>query len=109
MVDILVVVGIMYRGNVLGGTKSVFRCTLYHLKRFLVHGIVTRGQQMVTSPIIYPRGAWSSGHMCRSKGMAGRGHMSGRGPRSGKDERQRTFRRHMCPERRLLVVVSVRI
>ena len=51
VVDILVVVGIMYRGNVLGGTKSVFRCTLYHLKRFLVHGIVTRGQQMVTSPI----------------------------------------------------------
>ena len=30
--------------------------------------------------------------MCRSKGMAIRGHISGRGPRSGKDERQRTFR-----------------
>ena len=30
--------------------------------------------------------------MCRSKGMAIRGHISGRGPRCGKDERQRTFR-----------------
>ena len=40
--------------------------------------------------------------MCRSKGMAVRGLMSGGDPRSGEDERQRTFRRHMRPVRRLL-------
>ena len=44
--DILIIVVIWYRENVLDGTKAVFRCTLYHLKRFLVHGIVARGQRM---------------------------------------------------------------
>ena len=39
--DILIIVVIWYRENVSDGTKAVFRCTLYHLKRFLVHGIGT--------------------------------------------------------------------
>ena len=32
--DILIIVVIWYCENVLDGTKAVFRCTLYHLKRF---------------------------------------------------------------------------
>ena len=47
------------------------------------------------------RGAKSPEAGGRSKGMAIRGHVSGGDPRSGEDERQRTFRRHMRPERRL--------
>ena len=38
---------ILYRENVLGGTKAVSRCILYHLKRFLVHRIVTRVHRVV--------------------------------------------------------------
>ena len=42
---------IWYRGNVLSGTKAVYRCILYRLKRFLVHGIVTRDQKMVINGV----------------------------------------------------------
>ena len=38
---------ISYRENVLDDTKAVFRCTLCHLKRFLVHGIGIRRHRAV--------------------------------------------------------------
>ena len=47
--DILIIIVIWYRENVLDGTKAVFRCTLYHLKRFLLHGIGTHGYGRVYS------------------------------------------------------------
>ena len=73
--DILIIVVIWYRENVLGGTKAVFRCTLYHLKRFLVHGIGTHGYRAGILYTMFRAAGWML-----SAGLAALG-TRGRGPR----------------------------
>ena len=73
--DILIIVVIWYRENVLDGTKAVFRCTLYHLKRFLVHGIGTHGYRAGILCTMFRAAGWML-----SAGLAALG-TRGRGPR----------------------------
>ena len=73
--DILIIVVIWYRKNVLGGTKAVFRCTLYYLKRFLVHGIGTHGYRAGILYTMFRAAGWML-----SAGLAALG-TRGRGPR----------------------------
>ena len=73
--DILIIVVIWYRENVLGDTKAVFRCTLCHLKRFLVHGIGTHGYRAGILYTMFRAAGWML-----TAGLAALG-TRGRGPR----------------------------
>ena len=70
--DILIIVVIWYRKNVLGGTKAVFRCTLYYLKRFLVHGIGTHGYRAGILYTIFRAAGWMLSAGLAALGTRGR-------------------------------------
>ena len=71
--DILIIVVIWYRENVLDGTKAVFRCTLYHLKRFLMHGIGTHGYRAGILYTMFRAAGWMLSARLAALGTRGRG------------------------------------